>query len=124
MDISPDYSWAYYNLGVLDYEEGDDESALENLRQTISLNPADMEAYKILSKITAKKGYFDEAKSIIENAINNCGDNGDLYYYLARIFLNLGDKENYEKNVSLALKNSNSLSVSIEQVQHEMNSIK
>lgn len=55
ISLSPDYSWAYFNLAVIYHEEGDDDRAIENLRQTIELNPIDKDAYKILAKLLAKK---------------------------------------------------------------------
>lgn len=79
--MSPDYSWAYFNLASIDYEEGNFDSAINNLDKTLELNPKDVEAYKIYSKILTKARKYDNAAVLIEQAIDNCGDNGDLYYF-------------------------------------------
>ena len=54
LEISPDYSWAYFNLASIDYAEGNLQSAVQNFEKTIELNPKDIEAYKIYAKIMTK----------------------------------------------------------------------
>lgn len=123
LDISPDYSWAYFNLAVLDYEDEDIEGALYNLSKTVELNPSDVEAYKIYVKILAKIGNYDEAEEIINIALENCGENGDLYYLAGRISALQGDNIKYRINLQNALKNYKTLSISVPALKTELSKI-
>ena len=42
LEISPDYSWAYYNLAVIDFENGFYEEAVFKLEQSLKYNPKDL----------------------------------------------------------------------------------
>lgn len=123
IEISPDYSWAYYNLAVLDYENGDYDSALNNLSQTVELNPADIEAYKICAKILIKIEDYEYAHQVLDLALQNCGENGDLYYILGRLFALEGDNINYRLNLQNALKNYKTLSMSVPALKTELSRI-
>lgn len=120
LELSPDYSWAYFNLASIDYEEGNFNYAINNLDKTLELNPKDVEAYKIYSKILTKARKYDNAAVLIEQAIDNCGDNGDLYYFLAQIQKIRGDVEEYIKCMNNALKFNISLSVAPKLVKKEL----
>ena len=120
LELSPDYSWAYFNLASIDYEEGDCESAINNLEKTIELNPKDIEAYKIYAKIMSKLENFDRACSIIQQAIENCGETGDLYYILAQIYKLQGARADYVKSINQALKLNSTLSASPKLVKKEL----
>ena len=123
LDISPDYSWAYYNLAVLDYENGDIENSLNHLEQTIQLNPLDIDAYKIYIKILAKIGNYEDAEEIINIALENCGENGDLYYLAGRLCALQGDNIKYRLNLQNALKNYKTLSISVPVLKTELSKI-
>ena len=120
LQLSPDYSWAYFNLASIDYEEGDFDSAINNLEKTIELNPKDIDAYKIYAKILSKLAQYDAAVSVIEKAVENCGENGDLYYILAQIYKLQNLKENYIKFMNKALKMNTTLSISPKLVKKEL----
>ena len=123
LEISPDYSWAYYNLAVLDYENDNLESALFNLAKTVELNPADVEAYKIYVKILAKTGNYDGAEEIIKTALENCGENGDLYYISGRLCALQKDNIKYRLNLQNALKNYKTLSIPVPALKTELSKI-
>ena len=76
--------------------------------------------YKIYSKILIKARKYDNAAVLIEQAIDNCGDNGDLYYFLAQIQKIRGDVEEYIKCMNNALKFNISLSVAPKLVKKEL----
>ena len=120
LSLSPDYSWAYFNLASIDYEEGDFNSATQNLEKTLDLNPKDIDAYKIYAKILTKSGQLDKAAVIMETAIDNCGANGDLYYILAQIQKLRHTNDEYVKCMNNALKFNNSLSTSAKLVKKEL----
>ena len=69
------------------------------------------------TKFTRK---YDNAAVLIEQAIDNCGDNGDLYYFLAQIQKIRGDVEEYIKCMNNALKFNISLSVAPKLVKKEL----
>ena len=124
LDISPEYSWAYYNLAVIDYENGNLQSALEKLSKTTELNPYDIEAYKVMSKIYAIKEDWANAEEILLQAIDNCGENGDIYYMLGKVAEKYGDNDKYKNYLNEALRNNQTLSIPITTVKIEMNKIK
>ena len=120
LDISPDYSWAYFNLASMDYEVGFLEGAYDNLEKTLKYNPKDIDAYKIYIKILSKNNDFKKALQIASSAIENCQEEGDLYYILAQIQKELSIKDGYVKNMTEALKHSNTLSISPKTIKKEM----
>lgn len=120
LELSPDYSWAYYNLAVIDYEHGDLEGASKKLMRTLELNPKDIEAYKVYAKVLAREQMYDHAEAVLQQAVNYCGANGDLYYILAQVYKHQGKRAEYEKNMNLALKNHATLSVSPRLVKQEL----
>ena len=123
LEISHDYSWAYYNLAVIFYEEEDYDNAIENLNKTIQFNPIDIEAYKILAKILCKTGLYEQALNIAEEALSKCGENGDLYYIAAQIYKEIQNPQEYEHNLNLAIKNHKTLSIPIKKVQDEIKNL-
>ena len=123
IEISPDYSWAYYNLAVLDYENDDSDGALYNLSKTVELNPVDIDAYKIYVKILAREGDYEQAEEIIARALENCGENGDLYYFAGRLSGLQGDNIKYRINLQNALKNYKTLSISVPALKTELSKI-
>ena len=66
-------------------------------------------------------GKFDNAAVVIEQALDNCGDNGDLYYILSQIQKLRKANEEYIKNLGNAMKFYTSLSVPTKFVKDEMN---
>ena len=100
------------------------KSALEKLNKTVELNPYDIEAYKIISKIYTVLGDADNAEEILLQAIDNCGENGNIYYMLGKIAEKFGDNVKYRNYLNEALKNNQTLSLPITTVKIEMNKIK
>ena len=107
----------------MDYEEGNYSQAEENLRKTIELNPADVDAYKILAQLIAKTGYYSDAENMVLQAMNNCGESGDLYYLAGEITKTQGDIEKSKNYFNKALANSKTLSLSIDKVQAIISSL-
>lgn len=122
LDISPDYSWAYFNLASMDYEVGYLEGAEDNLDKTIKYNPKDIEAYKIYIKILAKNKQTEKAFEISKKAVENCPEEGDLYYILAQIQKELSMLDEYIASMNEALKHSSTLSISPKIIKKELDS--
>ena len=81
------------------------------------MNPLDAEAYKILSKILAKEEKYDEAISIMKDAIANCESSGDLYYITAEIYKNMDNIPDYKLYLNEAIKHNQTLSIPIQTVK-------
>ena len=120
LELSPDYSWAYFNLAAMDYEEGNINSAIENLNKTLELNPRDNGAYKIYLKILAKNGELEKANELSSRALENCNEDGDLYYITAQISKMSGHNDGYVSNMKNAIQYSNTLSVLPKLVKKEL----
>lgn len=120
LEISPDYSWAYFNLASIDYESGDLRSAIEKLEMTLELNPKDINAYEIYAKILSREKLYEEAGTVIDKAINNCGAIGDLYYIRAQIYKLTNNRQEYVKYMNNALKFNTTLSVSPKLIKKEL----
>lgn len=123
LEISPDYSWAYYNLAVIYYEEGSMFKAIDNLKQTVKLNPVDLDAYKILIKILSSVDKYEDAADFSLQAIENCGESGDLCYLISQVYRLCGNKEEYKRYLSDAIRNYQTLSIPVTQVKEELRGI-
>lgn len=110
IELCPDYSWAYYNLGSIAFEQNDFDSAIEYLEKTLDFNPKDIDAYKIYSKVLTKVGREDDAVDLLKSAIAQNAHEGDLHYSLAQVFKVQKNLEGYEKALKNALKNYKTLS--------------
>ena len=99
------------------------EEAKEYLLKTLEYNSSDIEAYKLLTKICLKSGETEEILEILSTRIDK-GENGDLYYCLARVYKYIGDSENYCANLEHALDNPYTLSFSKKIVKQELEYIK
>ena len=123
LELSPDYSWAYFNLASIAFQNNNLEEAKEYLLKTIECNKYDFEAYKLLTKICLKTNEVEEIITILETRLENDG-NGDLFYILAQVYKQVGDKNNYLKNLKKALENNLTLTYSHKWVNKELNKIK
>ena len=120
LDISPDYSWAYFNLASIDYEQGNFDGVVENLEKTLEFNSKDTEAYKIYIKILIKENLLEDAANIANRAIENCPNEGDLYYILAQVQKHRHINDEYVKNMTEAIKHSKTLTISPKIIKEEM----
>lgn len=123
IELCPDYSWAYFNLGSIAFEKRDYDSAVANLEKTIELNPRDVAAYKIYSQILIKLDKLDEARHLIQSAISENQYEGDLFYILAQIYKMQNEFENYAKALKISLKNYKTLSFSPKLIKKELDDL-
>ena len=111
IELSPDYSWAYYNLAVIYNEENNIEKVIRYLQLTIEKNSQDIEAYILLIRAYANIKRYKEAKQIIDLALANCEETGDLDYLAGKIYKYSGDIETCSRYFTKALKNRQTLTV-------------
>ena len=120
IELSPDYSWAYFNLGSIYYEDGFLENAKENLQKTLKLNPKDDGASIILAKIYLKENNNSEALKILKIAILNNPYNGDLNYSISQIYKQENDIDKYKYHLQEAINNSETLTAPVKLLQYEL----
>ena len=123
LELSPDYSWAYYNLACIAFAEGDYNSVVQNLQKTIELNPKDEDAYFNYAKFMAKMNMYDNAKDIMNSAIENCINKGKLCYYMAQISKNIGNNEDCIAYLNNALEHRDTLHIDVDEIMSEIESI-
>ena len=119
IDIDPNYSWAYFNLGSIAYENGNLNEATEYLKKTLTYNPADAGAYRILAKIHVSQSQLDKALTTLIEGLSKTQNNGDICYELSCLFKLMGDEDNRQNYIKLALENKLSLTYPIDQLQRE-----
>ena len=84
------------------------------------MNPKDVEAYIIYAKILSAQGQYENAEAKILQAIETCGNNGNLFYILAQIEKHLQNRDESLKYFNLALQNSATLNTDIKFVNREI----
>lgn len=120
LDQCPDYSWAYFNLSVIEYNNNNPTEAFSLLQHTLKYNPKDIGAYKFGAKILVEANNLDGAKSFIEEGLTNCENDANLYYTLAQIYKLKNDKKNYVDTLKLALSNQITLDFPAEKIKNEL----
>lgn len=120
IELSPDYSWAYYNLACIAYEENDYEQVSLNLDKTIELNPKDEIAYINYAKLLAKMDLYEEAKTVMYSAAENCANSGQILYYAAQMAKKCGNKDDYIMFLNNALENRDTLEIDVDKVMAEL----
>lgn len=121
---APDYSWAYFNMASIYWEEEDVLNAVENLDKTVDLNPHDTKAFELFIKILMKTDTDQGAIAVAKKAIKENPDCGDLYYTLAQVYKKVKDLKNYIDCLKSALEHQSTLSISTKEIRQEINSFK
>ena len=122
IDYSPEYSWAYYNLGQIAWSEDRIEDAISYLEKTISVNPKDNPASKLLAQIYLKNHEYEKAREVIKNSLNENPYLADFYYIMSKTY-----PENKEKQIeylSKAMENAQNLTISAAQIRKELIKLK
>ena len=122
LENSPEYSWAYYNIAQMDFKEQNIQGAILNLEKTISINPKDFEASKLLIRIYIKQKDFQNAQKLINAKLNENPYQGDLYYFLSKTTPD--DKSAQIENLKKALENYKTLTIPSSQIKKELKLLK
>ena len=104
LENCPDYSWAYYNLATIEYNQGNINEAFDFLQKTLEYNPKDIGAYKFCAKILIEANQIQEAQQIIEVGLSQCENDANLYYYLGQICKLQNNIKGYVENLKNAIK--------------------
>ena len=97
-------------------------ATIENLKKTLSINPKDTDASKLLAQIYIRNKDWENAKNVIKNAIAQNPTNSDLYYFLAKTAPE--NKPFQIENLKKALENQKNLTISPEQIKQELKKLR
>jgi protein O-mannosyl-transferase len=84
---NPDCWMAYNNLGVVQFEKGSVEDAIEKYQQSLRLHPDYPEAHYNLGSALLQKGYADEAIRQCEEALKIQPNEPDAHVVLGNAFM-------------------------------------
>jgi tetratricopeptide (TPR) repeat protein len=84
---NPDCWMAYNNLGVVQFEKGNVEDAIEKYQQSLGLHPDYPEAHYNLGSALLQKGYADEAIRHCEEALKIQPNEPDAHIVLGNAFM-------------------------------------
>ncbi|MEJ5173528.1 MAG: tetratricopeptide repeat protein [Hydrogenothermaceae bacterium] len=112
--LNPTYSKkdrAYYNLGLIYKNLGDDTLFLENINKSIMYNSNFVNSYIVLGDYyyekynqTGSREHLKTALSHYLKAINLGYNAGEVYYKIGKIYITLGEKELAKYYLEKALK--------------------
>ena len=91
--FSPEYSEAYYRLGVIYLYQKDADKAVECFKKTIELDPSFAKAYTNLGGILGQFKRYPEALPLYEKALSLEEDNPKIYFNIGLIYAATGKKE-------------------------------
>lgn len=120
IDLSPDYSWAYFNLAQIFYEKEDYKNAIIMLNMTLEKNKKDSEAYKLLCQLYIKTNDYNGAKDTLDEMEAQSIQNGDRYYLEAVIAKHDNNLLKYKDNLENAIANKESLTFDYNAVLGEL----
>ena len=100
IEVNPNYSESYNTLGIIQFQRGQYEPAIENFQKTLELNPGYYPVYANLAVAESLAGKADDAETHLEKVIKLSG--GDINpKSVINVRTNLGlfytKTQNYEK---------------------------
>ena len=101
LHIDPNYCEAYFNLGSLHSQIGNDKEAVRFINKTLAINPGYLKAYDFLAILYGKMGNHREAIQICTKAIQIDPHYALGYSNLCSAYGNLG---NYESAIKVGKK--------------------
>jgi len=94
--LKPEDARHYYNIACLQRSLGEIKAAEKNFDKTVSLAPADYEAYKIRSELrkqTPENNHVDALEQLLIDGIDDKRGKGHICYALAKELEDLGEAE-------------------------------
>jgi protein O-mannosyl-transferase len=106
LERNPDCWMAYNNLGLLFFEQGEYDKAIECYNRTIGIKPEYEEAHLNLGASLNRLGQFDLAIAQYRIALANRSDSAEAHFGLGNVFLakNEFDKAAREYQAALAIR--------------------
>ena len=98
IQLNPQYSNAYINLGNVYYEKHIPDKAIQLYEKAIELNPQNAPAYENMGNAYADKGNLDKAIQLYEKAIDLNPQDSGAYFNLGVTY---GEKGNLDKAIEL-----------------------
>ncbi len=93
VEIDPLSSMDNYSLGATYYLKGDLDRAVEQLRQTIDMEPRFGPAYEFLGQTLEEKKMYSDAIRTYQSGLSNTEQNPRLFAFLAHAYAMSGDRE-------------------------------
>ena len=122
MELSPDYSWAYFNIAQIYWELDRVDDAIVMLKKALEKNPKDSEAVKLIVQIYIQQEKIEEALELLTEFTKN-NENADAYYLMSRIFEIMGDDSSRKDCLELALEYQKTLTFNLETIRKEYREI-
>jgi predicted O-linked N-acetylglucosamine transferase (SPINDLY family) len=82
----PDNAAAWKTLGALSWAEGNKEAALAAMRQSVALQPHDVEAHRNLALTLSRMMLFEEAEACLRTALRALPDSAQIHGHLGDLF--------------------------------------
>jgi tetratricopeptide (TPR) repeat protein len=94
--LAPKDARQYFNIASLQRTLGELDQAEVNFDKTISLNPADFEAYKLRSELrtqTQERNHVEALEQVLDKGIDDAHGKANICYALAKELEDLGESE-------------------------------
>ena len=93
IDLNPEFSEAYYNLGICYEQLGDHKDAIEMFKKTIELSPDSANAYYALGYAYYQKRKYKQAIDAFENTVRLKPNNAFAFRKLGSAYVKVGKKD-------------------------------
>jgi len=90
LDRYPNHPDALHQAGMLAYETGDNQCAVEQIRKAIAIRPLDAALYHHLGRVLEELGKFDEAVNCYRQTLKIQPDYADAYNDMGLLFRDQG----------------------------------
>lgn len=110
IDLNPDFSEAYYNVGISYEQLGKHKDAIEMFKKTIELTPDDANAYYALGYAYYQKRKYKQAIDAFENTVTLKPNNAFAFRKLGSAYLKVGEKDKAREQYQVLKQLDNQLS--------------
>lgn len=103
LEMEPNSPYAHYTFASLLHVKRDFKNALEHLEQTLAIDPEDVDALELLSRVYAELGHLDKAKSALDKALELAPDEPDVLVCMAEFWVRQNQQDRAEHFFNEAL---------------------
>lgn len=104
ISIASDVPDFHYNLAITYNNKNKIEESINEYEKTIEIDPKFEGAYNNLGNIYNDQGEYDKAAEIYKKGIENVFDSSILHHALAKVYYQMQNHEEQEKEMKLTLK--------------------